>query len=171
MHRVYLYLLFVLIGSTSGRAVIIGNFPGLEQLVEAADAIVVVRIDDHLAPNPDDTLYSRHRCFIVHSLKGHIETGSRLPLKLMTPGMVFESPFSVYSAHLVFLRRSEAGDTVDYRTLQIHGSCLRVSPMADTKGLKGKSVAEQVRSLMAESIAYWDEQRRKEVALQKRVMQ
>jgi hypothetical protein len=171
MQRVFLGVLFVLLGSTPVRAVLIGNFPGLERLVEAADAIVVVRIDDHLVPIPDDTLYSSHRCFVVHSLKGSIEPGSRLSLKLMVPGMVFESPFSVYSTHLVFLRRSEASDTVDYRVLQVQGSCLRVSPVADTKKLKGKSVYEQIRALIAESIAFWDEHRRREVALQIRVTQ
>src|SRR4051812_6536518 len=94
-----LSIVFMITAPASGAP--IGNFPGLEALVDKADAIVILRIDRHLQPNVDPNLLSTHECFIYQTLKGDIPKETKITLRLMDTRTSFASPFALLSSHLV----------------------------------------------------------------------
>ena len=102
--------IFLLAQRTNLQAYLIGNFPGLSELIEKADAIVILRIDETLQPTEASTGYGTHRCFIYQTLKGNIRTSERITLQLMDTGGergAAHEPYSRFSTHLVFLTKSE----------------------------------------------------------------
>src|SRR6267143_3902026 len=98
----------VLVASTSCFAVMIGNFPGLAELIDKADAIVILRVDQHVGLTGSPTLYTTHKCLIYQSLKGDIPTNTWVMLQLMDTRTSFVSPFAPYSTHLMFLTKKRA---------------------------------------------------------------
>jgi len=52
--------LVVLVIAAMSRAYVIGYYPGLEKLIDKADAIVILRIDRHLTDFGSPTGYSTH---------------------------------------------------------------------------------------------------------------
>ncbi len=109
--------------ATSGLAVVVGTFPGLESLIDKADAIVILRIDRHVQAEVDLNLLSTHECFVYQSLKGPIPAEQRITLRLLDPRSSFVTPFSLGSTHLVFLTKKRSPDEpTDYRTLEFEGA-------------------------------------------------
>ena len=92
MRRMLFAIGTLLVATAPAHAVEIGNFPGLETLIDKADAIVILRIDCHIQPNNDKNLLSTHECFICQSLKGPIPADERIQLRLMdTANCLFDT--------------------------------------------------------------------------------
>jgi len=60
--------LLILFVAVANYAVPIGYYPGLEKLINTADAIVILRIDCHLTDFASPTGYSTHECYIYQTL-------------------------------------------------------------------------------------------------------
>src|SRR2546425_8260729 len=133
MKRLFI-LSSVLAASASCFAVVIGNFPGLAELIDKADAIVILRVDQHVDLTSSDTLYTTHKCLIHQSLKGDIPTNTWVVLQLMDTRTPFINPFVVYSTHLMFLTKKRAqNEPTDYRTIEYQRANVRLSPFAHDK--------------------------------------
>ena len=97
----------------SVRGFIVLEFPGLDELVETADAIVVLRV-----VTPADVPsggwqvgpYRTHNCHILQTLKGDIPAGEYTHLRLLDTWHAIVTPFARWSVHLVFLRRRSSSD-------------------------------------------------------------
>lgn len=155
--------LFAFLAAAELQAFLIGPFPGLEALIDQADAIVILRVDetggDSFASDP----YTIHRCFIYQCLKGDIASNSWIPLRLMDPRSPVVSPFARHSTHLVFLTKKRSPDEpTEYRTLEIEGASIRVSPFGNESMPEGATTPERIRSVLKTAMAYWADQEKKE---------
>jgi hypothetical protein len=145
------------------HAVAIGDFPGLRKLIERADAIVILRVDDHINYQPGPTLYTTHSCFIYQTLKGDIPKETRIPLQLMDTRSEFVTPFALLSSHLMFLAKKRSEDEpTEYRTIEFVGANVVLSPFGHEKMPAGDTLEDKIRTLVRESIRYWDAQRNAE---------
>jgi hypothetical protein len=152
--RILLTALFLAALPITAHAVRVGSFPGLDALVERADVIAIVRIDEHVQPLPDPNLITRHRCYVYQTLKGDLTAGGRVLLNLRDTRGSFVSPFPLLSTHLVFLVKADGG----YRNLAFEGSVLRLSPFGNEKALDGGTLRAKITNLVGQSISYWDAQ-------------
>jgi hypothetical protein len=158
-----LITLFVFIVGAECQAVLIGSFPGLDTLIDKADAIVILRIDGHIRAAPDPNLYSMHECFVYRSLKGPIAPNSRITLQLMDTRSALVTPFALYSTHLVFLTKKRNPDEpTEFRTIEVQGANIRLCPFGNEKMPEGKTTADQIRVLIETAIDYWSNQEKKE---------
>lgn len=149
----------VLCAPLVANAVPIADFPGLEPLIDRADAIVVLRIDRHLSDFGSPTFYSTHECFIYQAIKGDIPPLSRITLQLMDPETDFATPYAHGSNHLVFLmRKMTENEPTEYRSLAYKGARVLLPPLGREKEPKGDTVKEKVRTLIEESIHYQAEE-------------
>ena len=141
-----------MVSTTAACAMLVGNFPGLPQLVDKADAIVVLRVDDELGAPLPFADGRRVSCYVYQVLKGDITPGTTMPMLLinMRPGLV--TPFARGSTHLMFLAKS--GDDTPYQTLMYDGANIAVSPLGQEKPPPGRSAVDKVRAVIEASIQY-----------------
>jgi hypothetical protein len=151
----------------SAHAVTIAPFPGLPKMIEEADAIVIIRVDEHIKVSPGPDLRTRHRCYVYQSLKGNLPESERVFLSLIDTRTSFVSPFSIGATHLAFLSTNEIGGESTFRNLQYEGSILRLSPFGHESEPDGWNLERKIKILVERSIAYWDreQQREKELSL------
>lgn len=141
----------------------IGAFPGVESLIEKSDAIVILRVERQVQPDPGPDLLSTHECYINQSLKGSIPKNQKITLRLMDPQHLATTPFSVGSTHLTFLIKKRSPDEpTDYRTLDAEGADIRLAPTGHERLPAGNTVLDQVRSLVVEAMEFNDRQHAKE---------
>ena len=100
---VALALLGILFTGSRAHAVRIGDFPGLDELVAKADAVVILRVDHHVDVQSNPTLYTTHDCYICQTLKGDVPSGKTSRLRLMDTRNSFVTPYAIHSTHLMFL--------------------------------------------------------------------
>lgn len=141
-----------IVSTTAAFAMLAGNFPGLPQLIDKADAIVVLRVDEELGPPLPFADGRRVSCYVYQVLKGDITPGATMPMLLinMRPGLV--TPFARGSTHLMFLAKS--GDDTPYQTLMYEGANIVVSPLGQEKPPPGRTVVDKVRAVIEASIQY-----------------
>jgi hypothetical protein len=141
----------------------ISPFPGLPKLMEEADAIVILRVEEDLERYPSPVLYRTYKCCIHQTLKGDIQAVSRIALDLLDTRTRMEPPFAPWSTHLMFLRKKEGHNLVsDYRTLAYEGANIRLSPFGHEKLPDGNTILERIQHLIRKAIEYWDDQQKKE---------
>jgi len=147
--------LVILVTAAGGYAYVIGYYPGLEKLIDKADAIVILRIDRHLSDFTSPTGYSMHECFIYQSLKGDIVKNNRINLQLMDTDVNFATPYAHGSTHLMFLmKKIDNNEPTNYRTLAFKGAHVLLSPLGQEKAPQGKTLEEKVRNVIRDAIAY-----------------
>jgi|TARA_B110000495_G_C22724187_1_gene425253 hypothetical protein len=152
-------------------AVLIGDYPGLEVLIEKADAIVIARVDHHVDARSNPTLYTTHDCYIYQTLKGRIPSGRTTRLRLMDTRTSFVTPFAMHSIHIVFLTKKRSPDEpTDYRSIAMKGANIRLSPFGQERKLEGKTVAQQITGLLKGTIEYNQKQHEKEQAFLTRAL-
>lgn len=164
-------LVLVLLAAPA-RAVPIGYFPGLDELIEKADAIVILRVDRQVTDFGSPTLYSTQDCYIYQTLKGEIPTSKTVRLQLMDTRGSFVPPYAVGSTHLMFLMKKRTEDEpTDYRTLQFGGANVRLSPFGHETMPRGKTTRERIISLLKDTVAYNRKQAEKEKAFLNRMIE
>ncbi len=138
------------------HAIFIGDFPGWKELIDSADAIVILRIDRYSDTHTVFmTPYRTYQCFIYQTLKGDIPKDSQIELELMDARFEFVSPYALSSTHLMFLAKEEKGDEpAVYWTLPVKGANIEVSPFGQEKPPRGATIEEQIRNLVKSAIAY-----------------
>ena len=147
--------LSVVLAASLAHGVPIGFFPGLDQLIERTDAIVILRVDRHVTDFGSPTLYSTHDCFIYQTLKGDIPTNETIRLQFMDTRTSFATPYAMHSTHLMFLTKKRTADEpTDYRTIEIRGANIRLSPVGHEKMPSGKTINDQVKSLLKGTAEY-----------------
>ncbi len=149
--------------SAVAHAVLIGFFPGLDELIEKADAIVVLRVDRHVTDFGSRTLYSTHDCYVYQTLKGDIPTNKIIRLQLMDTRTSFVTPYAIQSTHLMFLTKKRTLDEpTDYRTIEIRGANIHLTPFGHEKMPAGKTTKDQIKSLLQRTVEYNKKQYDKE---------
>ena len=137
------------------HAVEIGLLPRLEQLIEKADAIVILRVDKHVTDFGSCTLYSTYDCYVYQTLKGSIPTNKTIRLQLMDTRISFVTPYAIHSTHLMFLSKKRGPDEpTDYRTIEVRGANTRLSPFGHEKMPPGKTIKERIARLLKTTVKY-----------------
>jgi hypothetical protein len=164
--------LALVLAASPAKAVLIGFFPGLEQLIENADAIVILRVDRHAGDLGSPTLYSTHDCYIYQTLKGDIPANKTVRLQLMDARTLFVTPFAIGSTHLMFLTKKRTeNEPTDYRTIQIRGANVRLTPFGHEATPAGKTVKDKIVSVLEATVAYNRKQAEKERAFLNRMIE
>ncbi len=148
------------------RAVVIGNYPGLDKLIEQADTIAIVRIDDEtLSSGPDG--WTRRNCLVFQTLKGDLKPNQRVPISLN--GFVgLKSNFggeglAPMTTHLVFLNRSaQPINGASYSIVTYEGADLPLSPLGNETKPEGKTLKLQIQTLISRYRTYRDAQIKRE---------
>ena len=151
--------------TSTAIAVEIGSFPGLRKLIDEADAIVILRIDrnvDTESPESRITFYTTHDCYIYQSLKGNLLTGQTVRLRLLvTQGSLSGTPWALLSTHLIFLTKKRSLDEpTDYRTIEVQGAHIRLSPLGHESMPEGKTLKDKIRSLVSNSMKFSQDEER-----------
>ena len=134
---------------SAAHAVMIGFFPGLDELIKKADAIVILRVDHHVDVRSSPTLYTTHDCYVYQTLKGDIPTNKRIRLRLMDTRTSFATPFALHSTHLMFLTKKRTpSEPTNFRTIEFRGANVRLPPIGHEKKPEGKTIADQIRSVL-----------------------
>jgi len=156
MRKTALFLIVSIVLSTAVcHGVIIGFFPGLDKLIERADAIVILEIERSFGNGISSTLYDTYECYIYQTLKGEIPINQRIRLQLMDARTSFVPPFALRSTHLVFLTKKLMPDEpTDYRSLNIEGANVLISPFGNEKMPEGKTVKEKIQALLTRTLEY-----------------
>jgi hypothetical protein len=150
------------------HAVGIGDFPGLDELIKKADAIVILRVDRHIDTFRNPSLYTTHDCLIYQTLKGDIPTDKGSRLQLMDTRTSFVTPFALYSSHLMFLTKKRApNELTDFRTIEYKGANVILPPTGHETKPKGKTVADQIRSVLQRAVDHNKKENEKEQAFLK----
>jgi hypothetical protein len=145
------------------HAVMIGFFPGLDKLIARADAIVILRVDKHITDFGSPTLYSTHDCYVYQTLKGDIPTNTTVRFQLMDTRSSFVTPYAIHSTHLMFLTKKRTeNEPTHYRTIEIRGANVRLSPFGNEKMPDGKTIRDQVKALLKRAVEYNKKQHDKE---------
>lgn len=148
---------------SSVNAVLISFFPGLDELIQKADAIVILRVDRQLTDFYSSTLYSTHDCYIYQTLKGNIPARTIVRLQLMDTRTSQVPTYAFHSTHLMFLTKKRTADEpTDYRTIEIRGANILLSPFGHEKDLEGKTTREKIISLLKTTVEYNKKQYEKE---------
>lgn len=147
--------LAVVLAASLAQAVPIGFFPGLDKLINKADAIVILRVDRHVTDFGSPTLYSTQDCYIYQTLKGDIPANKTIRLQLMDTRTSFVTPYAIHSTHLVFLTKKRTqNEPTDYRTIEIRGANIRLTPFGHEKMPEGNTLSDQITSLLKHTVAY-----------------
>ena len=147
--RIVIAGLAVVLAASLTHAVMIGFFPGLDELTGKADAIVILRIDRHVTDFGSPTLYSTHDCYIYQTLKGDIPTGKTIRLQLMDTRTEFATPYAYLSTHLMFLtEKRTTNEPTEYRTIEFKGANIQLTPFGHEKMPEGKTTKDQIMSLL-----------------------
>ncbi len=164
MRKTALFLIAsIVLSSAVCHGVIIGFFPGLDKLIGNADAIVILRIERSFSDGISSTLYDTYECYIYQTLKGEIPINQRIRLQLMDTRTSSVPPFAPSSTHLVFLtKKLMPNEPTDYRSLNIEGANVLVSPLGNEKMPEGKTVKEQIQALLTRTLEYNKKQYEKE---------
>lgn len=165
MRKIVITVIAIMLMSALSYAVRIGFFPGLDELIEKADAIVILRVDKHVTDFGSPTMYSTHDCYIYQTLKGDIPANKTIRLQLMDTRTSFVTPYAILSTHLMFLTKKRTADEpTDYRTIEFRGANIRLSPFGHEKMPEGMTTKEQIRSLLKRTVEYNKKQHDKEQA-------
>ncbi len=158
MRRTALFLIVsIVLSSAVCHGVIIGFFPGLDELIGRADAIVILRIDRSFSEGMlmSPTLYGTYDCYIYQTLKGEIPANRRIRLRLMDARTSFISQFALMSTHLVFLiKKQTPNEQTDYDSLNIEGADVLISPFGNEEMPEGKTVKEKIQALLTRTLEY-----------------
>jgi hypothetical protein len=166
MKKAILVIAGVIFTVVAADAVMIGYFPGLEQLIEKADAIVILRVDKHVTGFGSPTPYSTHDCYVYQTLKGDIPTNQIIRLQLMDTRSSFVTPYAILSTHLMFLTKKRTPDEpTDYRTIEFRGANTRLTPFGHEKMPDGKTIRDRVADVLRRTVEYNKKQHEEEQAL------
>ncbi|MBY0230084.1 MAG: hypothetical protein K2W96_12450 [Gemmataceae bacterium] len=160
--RLLLAALAALAPAPPTRAVIIGDFKSLGDLLDKSSLVIVGRIEKNADPNEGPDLCSTHDVYVLSALKGGIPKGATLRLRLMDTSEHHPKPWAVGSLHLLFLAKDDAGGKWSHRSLGIKGSNLPVSPLTRDEVVKGLSAKEAAKALLREYAEWREKQRAKE---------
>ena len=165
---VALAVLGILFTGSPAVAVLIGNFPGFDELVAKADAVVILRVDHHVDVQSSPTLYTTHDCYICQTLKGDVPSGETVRLQLMDTRTSFVTPYAIHSTHLMFLTKKRTpNESTEYRTIEFQGANIQVSPFGNEEMPAGDTVLQQITTLLRRTIDYNREVYEKEQAFLK----
>ena len=161
----------ILITVSAAHAVEIGFFPGLDELITKADAIVILRVDHHVDLRSSTTLYTTHDCYVYQMLKGRIPTNKRIRLQLMDTRTSFATPFALHSTHLMFLtKKLTPNEPTDFRTIEFRGANVSLPPTGHENPPEGKTIADQLLSVLRRAADYNKKKHEKEQAFLKQML-
>lgn len=172
MRKTALFLIVsVVLSSAVCHGVLIGFFPGLDKLIERADAIVILDIERSFGDGISSTLYDTYECYICQTLKGEIPINQRIRLQLMDARTSFVPPFAPRSTHLVFLtKKLTPNEPTDYRSLNIEGANVLISPFGNEKMPEG-TVKEKIQAVLTRTLEYNKKQYEKEQTFLKKMLE
>jgi hypothetical protein len=169
MRRFGLILIaFVLLLSLSKPAFapIFGFFPGLDELISRADAILVVDLLKQKSSSPRE-VYEDCEVYVRKVIKGEVVQDKKMILslrflpftslrkpdsKIMRFG--FRTGFRAGDRHIVFLRKNNKPDKPPYSSLDYSGGHMRVSRQSDFSRLKADEPKQIISELLEDFVKY-----------------
>lgn len=130
---------FLLSLSKPAFAPIFGFFPGLDELISRADAILVVDLLKQKSSSPRE-VYEDYEVYVRKVIKGEVVQDKKIILslrflpftslrkpdfKIMHFG--FRASFRAGDRHIVFLRKNNEPDKPPYKSLGYSGGHMRIS--------------------------------------------
>ena len=149
------------------HAVLVGPYPGLDKLIQEADVIAVVRVED--APNMGVDGWTRRSCLVYQTLKGDLPSSNkdnnfrRIPITLndfvSVKSNIGGESLAPMSSHLVFLRQyKKPVNGANYSILTYRGADMPLSPLGNETKPTGKTLVAQIQTLLRRYKIYRDEQ-------------
>lgn len=141
---------------------IIAGFPGIDALVETADAVVVASILQHI-PSPGiriNDISEFYECYINQTLKGDLQPRSKVVLRLENFSSEFSNPLSPTTVAILFLSmhgKDKQGS--EYSSPRVEGATIVIAPagsesvsQAGTPKVRIKALIQQYRQYRAKQI-------------------
>ena len=165
MRRFGLILIaFVLLLSLSKPAFapIFGFFPGLDELISRADAILVV----DLLKQKSSSQFGLHEDWEVYVrkvIKGEVAQNKKMILSLRflpfissrkPDSKIMHSGFRTRDRHIVFLRKNNKPDKAPYSSLDYSGGHMRISCQSDLSKLKADEPKQIISELLKDFVKY-----------------
>jgi hypothetical protein len=151
----FLIVLSSLVLTDSAFAGTFGPFPGLGELIQRSDAIVVVDILEQKNPFRQPRFGGRqdYEASVLKVIKGEIPEGTTtLSLRFLPVGFArgtaSRAEFYFGQRQIVFLRKVQQEGKVSYAMLDYEGGHMQVSPHTDLSKLKGKEPKQIVSELL-----------------------
>jgi hypothetical protein len=159
---------FVLLLSLSKPAFapIFGFFPGLDELISRADAILVVDLLKQKSSRPRE-VYEDCEVYVRKVIKGEVVQEKKMILslrflpftslrkpdsKIMRFG--FRTGFRAGDRHIVFLRKNNKPDKPPYSSLDYSGGHMQVSRQSDLSQLKTDEPKQIISELLEDLVKY-----------------
>ncbi len=149
-----LTLVFAIIAPVAIRAELPPSFPGLTNLIDEADAIAVVRIDEIEARTSDPSKTGTLECFVYETLKGAPLPPGLLRIQMIDLHSTITHPYSSESEHLVFLARSNDSEGLEFHMLNVPGSSIQLHPRARERKIVGETTQERIGFLIEEALDF-----------------
>ena len=169
MRRFGLILIpFVLLLSLSKPAFapIFGFFPGLDELISRADAILVVDLLKQKSSSPGE-VYEDCEVYVRKVIKGEVVQDKKMILSLRFLPFIslrkldskimrfgFLTGFRAGDRHIVFLRKNNKSDKPPYSSLDYSGGHMRVSRQSDLLKLKADEPKQIISELLEDFVKY-----------------
>ncbi len=140
-----------------------GGFPGLRELIEKSDAIIVAIISEELS-DADFGGSAHYKVWRERTLKGNLDperlTLRMRQLEITTPALESSDgvwlgdatplSFAVDSRYVLFLSRTEGDEKVQYENVNCDGSSFQVSRWLRLETLDRKSLTEALSILLVD---------------------
>lgn len=153
------------------RGDVVPYFDSLEAMAGRSDAVLVIRVDEHVEPRSlrkpavnTGGFWSVEDCYVLKTIKGNVPESSLIRLRLFKMGVTAgPEGFDTFSSHIVFLKkRAEEPGKVPYESLKYDNCQIQVSPDCDPRPTNGKSLKETVAILVEQYCKYRDAKARRE---------
>ncbi len=171
MRRFGLILIaFVLLLSLSKPAFapIFGFFPGLDELISRADAILVVDLLKQKKSSSPREVYEDCEVYVRKVIKGEVVQDKKMILSLRFLPFItslrkpdskimrfgFRTGFRAGDRHIVFLRKNNKPDKPPYSSLDYSGGHMRISRQSDLSQLKADEPKQIISELLEDFVKY-----------------
>lgn len=156
------HLSLLLLISSYVHAAKIEKFTGLENLIQASDTIVILRIERSLSDSYRKGSYSTYECYIYQTLKGQILPDHWFALELMDSTSNNISPYAPGSAHLIFLKKKEKqNELAKYCSLPYEGANVALSHRRYYGNFSDELLEQTIQSLLMQVIRDKNQQHQK----------
>lgn len=150
-----LFLLVIICSSSTASAIVIGHFPGWKKLIQEADAIVILRVDDAKSNSGIEPYYNAS-CYVLESLKGDLQPNTRVTLELIATSRIY---FNIVATQLAFLRKKQnSNGEVGYSSLGFEGGLVELAPYGYPQKLIGDSIEDRIKKVLASAIAHFEQE-------------
>ncbi len=159
-NRIITYILLVLLLHQLGWTREIctaenASYIDLTKLINQADAIVILQVDQNLSDFGGISGFSLHECTIRQTIKGNILYNTQIKAHLYDLKGAISNPYTCGSTHLIFLKQiTNKNKDTEYRMLTVCGAQTILSNWNYNKELDDETIEERVKTLILNEITF-----------------